>query len=105
MAGDMTAESAPVDPPSAAPPPPEADDDDVTARVSLRLPESLKAQTEARAAAEGLSVNAWLVRAVHHAVNGGHEWAMHGWPHAPGAPWADRRGGQRGRRITGYGRA
>ena len=50
---------------------PDADDDGATARVTLRLPESLKAQTEERAAAEGLSVNAWLVRAVHEAVHGG----------------------------------
>ena len=99
-------EAAPLDPPSATPPPPDADDDGATARVTLRLPESLKAQTEERAAAEGLSVNAWLVRAVHEAVHGGHGWPLHGWVHGPGAAWPDgRRGGGRGRRITGYGRA
>ena len=34
------------------------------ARVSLRLPESVKARVEEAAAASGQSVNAWLVRAV-----------------------------------------
>jgi hypothetical protein len=34
------------------------------ARATLRLPERLKAQVEVAAAADRLSVNAWLVRAV-----------------------------------------
>lgn len=33
-------------------------------RISLRLPESLKAGIEAAAAREGISTNAWLVRAI-----------------------------------------
>lgn len=42
-----------------------ADDaDDATARTTLRLPDSLKVRAEAAAAAEGLSLNTWLVRAV-----------------------------------------
>ena len=96
----------PVQPP-APPPPPDADDDGVTARVTLRLPESLKAQTEERAAAEGLSVNAWLVRAVHDAVHGG-QWGVHSWSiHGPCGMWGGTRGPGRGRggRITGFGRA
>jgi HicB family len=32
-------------------------------RINLRMPEQLRARIEAAAAAEGLSVNAWLVRA------------------------------------------
>jgi hypothetical protein len=40
----------------------EADDVGVT-RVTLRLPESLKASVESAAAADGVSVNTWLVRA------------------------------------------
>ena len=36
----------------------------LTARVTLRLPEGLKAGIEAAAAREGLSVNAWIVRAL-----------------------------------------
>jgi hypothetical protein len=43
----------------------QADDaDDATARTTLRLPDSLKTRAEAAAAAEGVSLNAWLVRAV-----------------------------------------
>jgi predicted HicB family RNase H-like nuclease len=34
------------------------------ARISLRLPETLKAAAEAAAAREGLSVNAWIVRSL-----------------------------------------
>lgn len=38
------------------------DTDDITARVNFRPPESLKTRIEEAARAEGLSVNAWLVR-------------------------------------------
>ncbi|WP_369230636.1 toxin-antitoxin system HicB family antitoxin [Streptomyces sp. R21] len=41
------------------------------ARVNLRLPAHLKARAEEAATHEGLSVNAWLVRAVSAAVDGG----------------------------------
>jgi hypothetical protein len=41
-----------------------AAEDGLTARITLRLPESLKAQVEAAAAREGISVNSWLVRAL-----------------------------------------
>ncbi|WP_091547338.1 toxin-antitoxin system HicB family antitoxin [Modestobacter sp. DSM 44400] len=52
--------------PAAAPPeePATADDDGSTARISLRLPDSLKTRAEEAAAASGVSLNAWLVRAV-----------------------------------------
>ncbi|MFE7621889.1 toxin-antitoxin system HicB family antitoxin [Streptomyces sp. NPDC057496] len=54
------------------PPPPPADADDGTmARINFRLPAHLKARAESAAAAEGLSVNAWLVRAVSVALDGG----------------------------------
>ncbi|MDT0440190.1 MULTISPECIES: hypothetical protein [Streptomyces] len=46
-------------------------DDGGTARVNLRLPAHLKARAEEAAGREGLSVNAWLVRAVSGAVDGG----------------------------------
>jgi hypothetical protein len=39
-------------------------DEGLTARITLRLPEGLKAGIEASAAREGLSVNAWIVRAL-----------------------------------------
>jgi hypothetical protein len=38
--------------------------EDLTARITLRLPESLKAAVETAAARDGVSVNAWLVRAL-----------------------------------------
>ncbi len=58
-------------------------DDDLTARITLRLPETLKAQAEAAAAREGISTNAWLARAVANSVG----------KRPPGRP---------GRRVTGY---
>ena len=47
-----------VQPPKAAP------EEAETARITLRLPESLKQLAESAAAADGMSTNAWLVRAV-----------------------------------------
>src|SRR5215210_3994869 len=46
----------------AAPEP--AAEDGLTARITLRLPEGLKASIEIAAAREGVSVNSWLVRAL-----------------------------------------
>jgi hypothetical protein len=43
-------------------------EDDAVARINLRLPERLKARVEQAAADEGLSINAWLVRATASAV-------------------------------------
>ena len=64
-------------------------DEAYTARISLRLPESLKVLLEAAASREGVSVNTWLVQALmRHA-------------HAEPRPSA---GGSR-RRLTGYGRS
>jgi hypothetical protein len=50
-----------------APAAPAPDGGDLT-RLTLRMPESLKTHVEQTAAAEGISVNAWLVRAVTAAV-------------------------------------
>jgi HicB-like protein involved in pilus formation len=73
--------------PERAAPSPAAEDADSTARVTLRLPESVKARTEEAAAREGVSVNTWLVRAVAQALD------------------SPRGGSTRvGRRITGYAR-
>ncbi|AXE75867.1 hypothetical protein [Streptomyces atratus] len=67
--GTMETAAAPVEPFKAAAP---ADGDEGgTARVNLRLPAHLKARAEEAAGREGLSVNAWLVRAVSAAVEGG----------------------------------
>ena len=62
-------------------------DEAFTARITLRLPESLKARLEAAAARDGVSVNTWLVHMLHHAAEPR--------PHS---------GGNR-RRLTGYGRS
>jgi hypothetical protein len=43
-------------------------DDDSVARINLRLPQWLKDRVERAAAAEGLSINTWLVRATASAV-------------------------------------
>ncbi|MUL41793.1 histidine kinase [Streptomonospora sp. PA3] len=56
--------------PFTGPPPPEAEEGG-TARITLRLPEHLKPQVEEAARREGLSVNAWLVRAVSAALDTG----------------------------------
>jgi hypothetical protein len=63
-------------------------------RITLRLSEQLKEQAEHAAAAEGISVNAWLVRAVAAAVGG-----RGGQPQPPNRP------SRSGRRLTGYAQA
>jgi len=65
----------------------EPTDEASTARITLRLPETLKSRLEAAAATSGQSVNTWLVQALSRAVEprpttGGHR-----------------------RRLTGYGRS
>jgi hypothetical protein len=47
-----------------APVPADPSDEAFSARVTLRLPESLKSRLEAAAAANGVSVNTWLVQAL-----------------------------------------
>ncbi|XVQ85924.1 toxin-antitoxin system HicB family antitoxin [Microbispora siamensis] len=69
-----------------APPPPPDADEGGTSRISLRIPEHLKPRIEEAATREGLSVNAWLVRAVAAALDPGN---------------ADRRTGRRPAQQTG----
>ncbi len=69
-----------------AEPPPVVDGGDLS-RLTLRMPEALKTHVEQTAAAEGVSVNAWLVRAVTAAVQ------------RPAGPPPG------GRRITGFAQA
>jgi hypothetical protein len=59
-----------------------------TARITLRLPEALKARLDAAAAASGVSVNTWLVQALGRALEP-----------RPSV------GGFGRRRLTGYGRS
>jgi hypothetical protein len=42
--------------------------DDLSARITLRLPEGLKVQIEAVSSSEGVSTNAWIVRALSRAL-------------------------------------
>jgi hypothetical protein len=70
----------------AAPPPSEVADEAYSARITLRLPESLKSRLEGAAAAAGVSVNTWLVQALTRALE----------PRPTTSAGA--------RRLTGYGR-
>ena len=56
-----------VDEPAAEDEPP-APGDDLSARITLRLPDGLKTGLEAAAAREGISANAWIVRALSRAL-------------------------------------
>jgi hypothetical protein len=67
--GALAEPAAPVEP--LRTPAPAEGDEGGTARVNLRLPTHLKSRVEEAATREGLSVNAWLVRAVSAAVDGG----------------------------------
>jgi hypothetical protein len=49
------------------------------ARISLRVPDHLKARVEEAAGLEGLSINAWLVRAVSAALQPGSDRHHTGW--------------------------
>ena len=48
-----------------------AGDDSAMARINLRMPDQLKARVDQAASSEGLSVNAWLVRAAAAALERG----------------------------------
>lgn len=74
------------------------DDGDTSARISLRLSESLKADVEDAAARDSVSVNTWLVRAATAALRPG--------PFGSGQFVRDAGGRQRGNhdnhRVTGW---
>lgn len=63
-------EMAPGMAPSREPDQSEVDDDGPVARINFRPPENLKARIEQAASRDGLSVNAWLVRAAVAALDG-----------------------------------
>jgi hypothetical protein len=67
FAVSLSAEDVPAAPAVGSP---EPDDDGGTWRVTLRLPEHLRPRVDAAARGDGLSVNAWLVRAVAAALGG-----------------------------------
>lgn len=58
----------PAPPTAPLPPQPPVDDEGGTSRISLRLPDYLKTQVDEAAAAEGVSVNTWLIRAAQQAL-------------------------------------
>ncbi|MBD0692521.1 toxin-antitoxin system HicB family antitoxin [Streptomyces sp. CBMA123] len=68
--GVMPSVVPPIVPPVTPGVAPESDETG-TARINLRLPAHLKARAEEAAGQEGLSLNAWLVRAVAGALDGG----------------------------------
>lgn len=70
VAEHETAPGGPRGPVQPVPPVP-ADEEGGTARINLRLPSHLKTRVEEAAGQEGLSVNAWLVRAVAAALEPG----------------------------------
>ena len=72
-------------------PAPDADEG-ATSRITLRLPENLKARVEDAAGSEGLSVNTWLLRAVTRALGSD----------APGGSSDRRRGRWSGQQYSGW---
>jgi hypothetical protein len=87
------------EPAPTAPPPGMAEGSGEVARITLRLPEGLKESVERTAVAEGISVNAWLVRAIAVAV---------GTPRPPPFPQPPSFPPGRasfGKRVTGYAQA
>ena len=66
-AGDVGTSAASAASPTVIP---AGDDEGGTSRLNLRLPEGLKAKVDEAARREGLSLNAWLVRAAAAAVEG-----------------------------------
>ena len=70
---DAWTEPAVVPPPPDPTPPPAPSppgEDEATVRISLRLPEHLKARVEQAAAKSGVSINTWLIRAAAAAADG-----------------------------------
>ena len=69
---------------------PRTDEGEASARISLRLSDALKSDIDAAAAAAGISVNTWLVRAAAGALTG-----------PPAAPW-NPHAGRGAHRVTGW---
>jgi ribosomal protein L12E/L44/L45/RPP1/RPP2 len=98
--------------PAAAPPAPAPGDDDAeedgaTARITLRLPESVKARAEELAAKTGSSLNTWIVNVLRSATRDGAiniDIDLSSIPFLEGTdPFGPDRGGRRGaRRMTGW---
>lgn len=103
-------QTVPVTPSAPAAPTPGADDEDddgATARITLRLPEGVKAKAEELAAKTGSSLNTWIVNALRAATREGAiniDIDLSSLPFGEGGdPFGPGRGGRRGtRRMTGW---
>jgi hypothetical protein len=73
------------------------EDDEAVARITLRLPESLKARAEELAASRGQSLNTWLVNAARAGVTINLD--VSSTPFGPGAPGRNR---SSNKRIQGW---
>lgn len=92
---DTAAPAAPAAPP--APPADEPEDDGAVARVTLRIPDAVKARAEELASRSGHSLNTWLVNVVRHATR---ESAVTVDIDLSSIPFASQRPGSR--RMTGW---
>jgi hypothetical protein len=61
-------------------------EDEPVARISLRLPQSVKTRVDEIASAEGISTNAWLIRAVMDALSERSSALASEWPQPPRPP-------------------
>jgi Arc-like DNA binding domain len=61
-------------------------EDEPVARITLRLPQSVKTRVDEMASAEGISTNAWLIRAVMDALSERSSGPTHEWPQPPRPP-------------------
>lgn len=89
----------------AASPETQAAEDDTLARISLRLPESLKARADEAAERAGISLNAWLVGVIRGATTGYGAYGqppMPPVPPMPPIPPMPPTGRGRSRRMTGW---
>ncbi|WP_343905060.1 toxin-antitoxin system HicB family antitoxin [Nocardioides aquiterrae] len=96
--------AAPAEPAAGPAPADEAEDDGNVARITLRIPESVKARAEEMAARSGHSLNTWLVNVVRAATRG--DGAINVDIDLSSIPFlsgTDPFGGKRGnRRMTGW---
>jgi hypothetical protein len=102
----LAAPMTPPAPPSPPPPPPveETEEEGTVARITLRIPESVKTRAEELAARSGHSLNTWLVNVVRAATSADQsvniDLDLSSLPFL-GEPF--RKGGPRGnRRMTGW---
>lgn len=102
QAPQASAPTPPLPPPPPAPPTPGEAVEEGMARITLRIPDSVKTKAEDAAAAAGQSLNTWLVNLVRSATN---DRAIHvdvdlsSLPFGGDFPFGGKRGN---RRVTGW---